>query len=78
MVSCNFANHATCPLALMTYKYSELQKSFATQKLNWNASCKTPIFLIMYFIKTSPKNFTCCKNLGQLILWLSFWNNYSH
>ncbi len=33
-MSCNFAIHATCLLALTTYKYSELQMSFATQKLN--------------------------------------------
>jgi len=31
MMSCNFATHATCPLELMSYKYSELQVSFATQ-----------------------------------------------
>jgi hypothetical protein len=32
MVSCNFATHATYPLALTTYKYNELQVSFAIQK----------------------------------------------
>ncbi len=47
MASCNFATHATCSLALMTYKYSELQMSFTTQKLSCKASCKTPFFLIL-------------------------------
>ncbi len=39
----SFATHATCPLTLTTYKYSELQVSFTTQKLSWKANCKTPI-----------------------------------
>jgi hypothetical protein len=43
-VSCNFVIHATCPLVLTTYKYNELQVSFATQKLNCKANCKTPLF----------------------------------
>jgi len=45
----NFTIHATCPLAnaFMTYKYSELQVSSTTPKLNCKASCKTPVFLIM-------------------------------
>ncbi len=46
-MSCNFAIHATCLLALMTYKYNELQMSFATQKMSCKANCKTPIFLIV-------------------------------
>jgi hypothetical protein len=45
-VSCNFAIHATCSLALMTYKYNELQMSFTIQKLSYKVSCKTPFFLI--------------------------------
>jgi hypothetical protein len=44
MVSCNFATHATCLLKLMAYKYSELQASFATQKLSCKANCKTTFF----------------------------------
>jgi len=31
----------------MTYKYNELQVSGAIQKLSYNASYKTPIFIIM-------------------------------
>ncbi len=46
-MNCNFITHATCPLALTTYKYNELQVSSATQKLSYKASCKTLIFLIM-------------------------------
>jgi hypothetical protein len=44
MVSSNFATHTTCLLEFMTYKYSELQMSFATQKLKCKANCKTPFF----------------------------------
>ncbi len=47
MVNCNSAIHATCPWTLTVYKYNELQISFATQKLNYKANCKTPIFLIV-------------------------------
>jgi hypothetical protein len=43
-VNCNCAIHATCPLALMMYKYSELQMSCETQKLSCKASCKTLFF----------------------------------
>jgi hypothetical protein len=46
-VSCNFATHAICLLAFMTYKYSELQVSFVIQKLSCKASCKTQIFFIV-------------------------------
>jgi hypothetical protein len=31
----------------MAYKYSELQMSFAIQKLNYKANCKTPFFFIV-------------------------------
>jgi hypothetical protein len=41
------ATHAICPLALKAYKYNELQMTFTTQKLSYNASCKTLFFLIM-------------------------------
>jgi len=47
MMSCNFIIHATCPLALITYKYNELQMFSATQKMNCKASCKTPLFIIV-------------------------------
>jgi hypothetical protein len=47
MVSYNFATHAICLLALTTYKYSELEMSFTTQKLSYKASCKTPFFFIV-------------------------------
>jgi len=42
MMSCDFAIHATCLLALTTYKYSELKVSSTTKKLNCKANCKTP------------------------------------
>jgi hypothetical protein len=44
VVSCNFAIHVICPLALTTYKYNELQVSSTTQKLSCKANCKTPFF----------------------------------
>ncbi len=44
-MGCNFATYATCPLALTTYKYYELQVLDATQILSCKASCKTPLFL---------------------------------
>jgi hypothetical protein len=40
MVSYNSTIHATCSLTLALYKYSELQMSYATQKLNYKANCK--------------------------------------
>jgi hypothetical protein len=43
-VSCNFTTHAICLLALMMYKYNELQMSDATQKLSYKVSYKTPFF----------------------------------
>jgi len=43
-MSCNFATHEICLLALITYKYSKLQGSNAIQKLNCKANCKTPFF----------------------------------
>jgi hypothetical protein len=48
MVNCNVTTHATCPLALMAYKYNELEVSDVTQKLSYKANCKTPFFLIMF------------------------------
>jgi hypothetical protein len=47
MMSYNFIIHATCPLALIAYKYNELQVFGATQKLNCKANCKTPLFIIV-------------------------------
>ncbi len=49
------ATNATCPLALTTYKYSELQVSCATQKQSYKASCKTHCFLIVVGL-VSPMN----------------------
>lgn len=45
-MSCNFATHTICLLALTMYKYYELQVSNAIQKLSCKAICKTPLFLI--------------------------------
>jgi len=47
-VSCNFATQATCLLTFMVYKYSELQVSSITQKLNYKANDKTPFSFIVY------------------------------
>jgi hypothetical protein len=49
MLNCNFAIHAICLLEFTTYKYNESQVSFAIQELSCKASCKTPIFLIVFF-----------------------------
>jgi hypothetical protein len=49
-MSYNFATHVTCLLALMAYKYNELQVSSTTQKMNCKAGCKTPFFSIMLVI----------------------------
>ncbi len=46
-MSCNSITHVIGPLTLIAYKYSELQMSFVTQKLNYKANCKTPLFLIV-------------------------------
>jgi hypothetical protein len=35
---------AICLWTLTMYKYNEMQMSYATQKLNYKASCKTPFF----------------------------------
>jgi hypothetical protein len=46
-LSCNELHciyDVTYPLALMAYTYNELQMSYAIQKLNYKASCKTPFF----------------------------------
>jgi hypothetical protein len=43
-MNCNSTIHATYLLTFMAYKYNELQVSFAIQKLNYKASCKTPFF----------------------------------
>jgi hypothetical protein len=40
----NYVFHAICLLALMTFKYCELQMSFVIKKLNCKANCKTPFF----------------------------------
>ncbi len=69
MVNCNFVIHATCPLPLMTYKYSELQVSFVIQKLSCKASCKTPFFSYVRFL---TMNYV----MGYLLLLLTFGFNY--
>ncbi len=46
-VSWNFVTHATCSLELTVYKYNELQVFIVIQKLNCEASYKTPFFLIL-------------------------------
>ncbi len=48
----NFATHATCPLELTTFKYSELQMFVAIQKLNCKANCKTTIFFIVLILSS--------------------------
>ncbi len=40
----NSTTHATYILALIAYKYNELQMSSATQKLSYKANYKTSIF----------------------------------
>ncbi len=52
MVNCNSTIHATYPLALTVNKYSELQVSSATQKLNCKVNCKTSFFLIVIVVVT--------------------------
>jgi len=47
MMNYNYATHATCLLALTSYKYNELHVLYATQKLGCKASCKTPFFFTM-------------------------------
>jgi hypothetical protein len=47
MVNCNSITHVICSLTFTTYKYNELQMSFATQFLSYKANCKTHIFLIV-------------------------------
>ncbi len=47
MMNCNSTIHAICSLALVTYKYSELQMSFVIQMLNNKANCKTHFFFIV-------------------------------
>jgi len=47
MMNCNCATHATCLLTFTSYKYNELQVSYATQKLGCKASCKMPFFFIV-------------------------------
>jgi hypothetical protein len=50
-VSCNFTTHATYLLALIAYKYNELQMFFATQKLSCKANCKTPFFYNVWIFR---------------------------
>ncbi len=59
IVSCKFVTHATCLLALTLYKYNELQRSGATQKLNCKASCKTPFFFIVVALTDKMQQKKC-------------------
>jgi len=52
--SYNYATHATCLLTFMVYKYSELQMSFATQKLSCKANCKNKPFSCSVLLPTYP------------------------
>jgi hypothetical protein len=69
-VSCNFATHATCLLALTTYKYNELQVSSTTQKLSYKASCKTHFFLIVNTKVLKQKLHQIINNFMLLLLLL--------
>jgi len=68
-MSCNSISYAICLLALMVYKYNELQVFSGIQKLSCKASCKTPFFFIMkckclisIYICVNVKHETCkCK-----------------
>ncbi len=53
MVNYN-STHATYSLILIAYKYCKLQMSFAIQKLNCKAICKTPFFLIVHPKPNAP------------------------
>jgi len=83
MMSCNSATHAICPLALVTYKYSELQMSSTPQKLNCKADYKTPIFLIVNGVINKMHFLVCdqCERpfeLGQNAIIQELDNNYCH
>jgi hypothetical protein len=69
MVSCNFATNATCLLTFTVYKYNELKVSFATQKLSCKTNCKTPFFLIVFWICYMVM-FYCvlCMTLGECMV----------
>ncbi len=68
-MSCNFAIHAICPLALITYKYNELQVYFAIQKLSCKANRKTPFFLIVIIeISKSMEPNKCIKKIMKMFI----------
>jgi hypothetical protein len=69
MVSCNFTTNATYPLALMTYKYSELQMFGAIQNLIYEANCKTPIFLILCYHHLHLCHYILTKVLMKIVVW---------
>jgi hypothetical protein len=52
--SYNFATLATCLLTFIVYKYSELQMSFAIQKLSCKANCKNKPFSYSVLLPTYP------------------------
>ncbi len=58
-MSCNSAIHATFPMALMMYKYSELQMFGPIQKLSHKANCKTTICLIVSSFKIQKIMCSC-------------------
>jgi hypothetical protein len=72
MVSWNFTTHATYPLALTTYKYSELQVSGAIQKLSYKANCKTPIFFILCYNHLHLCPYILTKVLIKILAWTFF------
>ncbi len=69
MMNCNSIVHVTCPLTLVAYKYNELQMSSTTQKLSCKASCKTPLFLIIYVVIESIRFWALGQNsqCGQCV-----------
>jgi hypothetical protein len=73
MVNCNFTTRVTCLLKLVAYKYSELQMSFATQKLSCKASCKTPF----YYHSVDP-HFVLLQGIGVINLWAFVNSSYSY
>jgi hypothetical protein len=67
-MSCSPTTHATCPLAFIAYKYSELQMSFTIQKLSFKASCKT-FFLLIVNIVPFLLYISSSKWMSSCLLW---------
>jgi hypothetical protein len=68
-MNCSSATHATYLLALTAYKYSELQVFGAIQKLNYKASYKTPIFLILCYHHLHLCHYILMKVLMKIVVW---------